>query len=54
MTSIDDIEGFNLSIGGHINDEWMNFGGSEANIKKLKIGKYYPPTEMILLLVQQP
>lgn len=36
MTSIDDIEGFNLSIGGHINDEWMNFGGSEANIKKIE------------------
>ena len=36
MTSVDDIEGFNLSIGGHINGEWMNFGGSEANIKKIE------------------
>lgn len=36
MTSVDDIEGFNLSIGGHIDGEWMNFGGSEANIRKLE------------------
>lgn len=36
MASIDDIEGFNLSIGGYVNGEWMNFGGSEENIKKIE------------------
>ncbi len=25
MTDPDDIQGFNLSIGGHINSGWMNF-----------------------------
>lgn len=36
MTSVDDIEGFNLSLGGFINGEWMNFGGSDTNIKKIE------------------
>ena len=36
MTDPDDIQGFNLSIGGHINSGWMNFAGSEDNIRKIE------------------
>ena len=36
MTGPDDIQGFNLSIGGYINGEWMNFAGSEDDIRKIE------------------
>ena len=36
MNSVDDIEGFNLSIGGHINSGWMNFAGADEYIKKIE------------------
>ena len=36
MNSVDDIEGFNLSIGGHINNGWMNFAGADEYIKKIE------------------
>lgn len=36
MSDPDDIQGFNLSIGGYINGGWMNFAGSEDNIRKIE------------------
>lgn len=36
MKSIDDIEGFDLSLGGYINNGWMNFAGSDDKIKKIE------------------
>lgn len=36
MTDPDDIQGFNLSIGGHINNGWMNFAGSEDDIRRIE------------------
>lgn len=36
MLDIDDIEGFDISLGGHINSGWMNFAGSEDQIKKIE------------------
>lgn len=36
MQDIDDVEGFNLSLGGHIDNGWMNFAGSEDMIKMIE------------------
>ena len=36
MQDVDDVKGFNLSIGGQVNNGWMNFGGSSILIKKLE------------------
>jgi hypothetical protein len=36
MKNIDDVEGFDLSLGGHVNSGWMNFAGSEDQIKKIE------------------
>lgn len=36
MKDVDDIQGFNLSIGGYINNGWMNFAGSEEHIEKIE------------------
>lgn len=35
MQDTDDIEGFNISLGGYVNSGWMNFAGSENQIKKI-------------------
>ena len=36
MQDIDDIESFDISLGGHINSGWMNFAGAEVEIKKIE------------------
>ena len=36
MQDVDDIEGFDISLGGHINSGWMNFAGSEEQIRKIE------------------
>ncbi len=45
MSDVDDIQGFNLSIGGIINNGWMNFGNDP---KKVEAGRFCPLTEMTL------
>ncbi len=41
MTSIDDIEGFDLSLGGKINSGWMNFGSSPSKLDSWQILSAY-------------
>lgn len=41
MTDIDDIEGFDLSIGGKINNGWMNFGSDPKKIESWQILSAY-------------
>lgn len=36
MKSDDDISGFNFSIGGYINNGWINFAGDEEKIRKIE------------------
>ena len=37
LPDIDDIEGFNLSIGGEINNGWMNFGSNPQKVESWQI-----------------
>ena len=41
MSDIDDIEGFNISIGGTINNGWMNFGSEPTKIESWQILSAY-------------
>ena len=41
MTDVDDVEGFNLSIGGSISGGWMNFGGDPKKIESWQILSAY-------------
>ena len=41
MSDIDDIQGFNLSIGGKINSGWMNFGADPKKIEAWQILSAY-------------
>ncbi|MGN0727997.1 AAA family ATPase [Treponema sp.] len=41
MTSIDDIEGFDLSLGGKINSGWMNFGSYPSKLDSWQILSAY-------------
>ena len=41
MEGVDDIEGFNLSIGGVINGDWMNFGSEPDKIESWQILSSY-------------
>jgi hypothetical protein len=41
MADIDDVEGFDLSIGGHINDGWMNFGSDPKKVESWQILSAY-------------
>lgn len=41
MADIDDIQGFNISIGGKINDGWMNFGAEPKKIEDWQILSAY-------------
>lgn len=41
MTDIDDIEGFDISIGGTINDKWMNFGSEPKKVESWQILSAY-------------
>lgn len=36
MSDIDDVDGFDLSLGGTVNDEWMNFGSSKEKTKMIE------------------
>jgi ATP-dependent exoDNAse (exonuclease V) alpha subunit len=36
MDSVDDIDGFDFSLGGYANGEWMNFGSSADSVKKIE------------------
>lgn len=41
MSSVDDIEGFNKSLGGVINNGWMNFGSNPKKIESWQILSAY-------------
>ncbi len=41
MTDIDDVEGFDISIGGTINGEWMNYGSEPKKIEDWQILSAY-------------
>lgn len=41
MEDVDDIQGFNFSIGGTINSEWMNFGSDPKKIEDWQILSAY-------------
>lgn len=41
MSDVDDIQGFNISIGGIISDDWMNFGSEPKKIEDWQILSAY-------------
>lgn len=41
MEDVDDIKGFNISLGGSINSNWMNFGGNPRKIEDWQILSAY-------------
>ena len=41
MTDVDDIQGFDISIGGKINGEWMNFGSDPQKVEAWQILSAY-------------
>ncbi|MDD3415844.1 MAG: AAA family ATPase [Lachnospiraceae bacterium] len=41
MTDIDDIEGFDISIGGSVNSGWMNFGSDPKKVESWQILSAY-------------
>ena len=47
MRGIDDIQGFNLSIGGAIHNGWMNFGGNPKKVEAWQILSAYRNDAML-------
>lgn len=47
MTDVDDIEGFNVSIGGTTSGEWMNFGAEPRKVENWQILSAYRNDEAI-------
>lgn len=41
MTDVDDVEGFDVSIGGHIDDGWMNYGTDPKKVESWQILSAY-------------